>query len=492
MEFSFVITIVASALMAFFAVKWIYFKILKIAFDKNLVDNPDARKLQKTPVPVMGGVAVFFGILAGVLVCSVLCSYMQLPIHTRLLPVICGMSIMLYVGAMDDIIGLTPRSRLVVEVLMMLGLIYASGSCVDTLYGLWGIESMSWWVAVPFTVLGGVGIINAINMIDGVNGLSTGLCITCSAFFGIVFVVGGDITNAVLAFTAVAALLPFFVHNVFGLKSRMFIGDAGTMLMGVLLTWFLINFLSMESELDLFAHHTAINAIALAVAILSVPVADTLRVMGMRIAKGMSPFSPDKTHLHHAFIAVGLSHFFTTLSAILIDVLIVCVWFLSYFLGASLEWQLYIVILAAMFMVWGTYFFLNYHTQNQTKVMQYLTAFSVHTHWGRTEIWRRFTVWLDAPGDYREDLMSEERLREVMSVKYNNPTKKSHYIQTRSQIINLLSDQKEWHVDTLKEHLDTDEFLMYDALVALDIAGRIKIMQYDERELPTLVKISEE
>ena len=220
------IPIALSTIIAFVAVNWIYFKILKIALKKNLVDNPDARKLQKTPIPVMGGMAVFFGILAGVFASTVVQEVAMESSVAILLPIICAMSIMLYVGALDDIMGLTPKARLLIEILIVLGLVYAGGMCLDNFMGMWGLHKFSWWFAVPLTIFAGVGIINAVNMIDGVNGLSSGLCITCCAFFGIAFVKVNDIPNAVLAFTSIGALTPFFIHNVFGLKSRMFIGDA--------------------------------------------------------------------------------------------------------------------------------------------------------------------------------------------------------------------------------------------------------------------------
>ena len=185
------------------------------------MDNPDARKLQKVPVPVLGGIAVFFGVLMGLLVyratigIGTMVDGAALPIMnlTNLTPVLVGASIMLYVGALDDIMGLTPRARLGIEVLVMLGIIYGTGMCVDSLHGLWGVGQMSWWIAVPLTVFAGVGIINAYNMVDGVNGLSSGLCMAVRGMFGLVFLKSGDTSNAALAFVMVASLLPFYVHN---------------------------------------------------------------------------------------------------------------------------------------------------------------------------------------------------------------------------------------------------------------------------------------
>lgn len=391
------IAILSSVLTAFLAVNWVYFKILRIALAKNLVDNPGERKLQQRPIPVLGGIAVYFGLLGGVLTGCMAEVLVGNVAFTDLLPVVCGMSVMLYVGAMDDILGLSSRSRLLIETLTVLGLVVSTGVGVDTFNGLWGVTTYSWWLAVPLTVFAGVGIINAVNMIDGVNGLSSGLCITCCGQFGLMFIMMGEVDNAVLAFATASALLPFFIHNVFGRRSRMFIGDAGTMVMGLLLTWFMMCMLDRDSRMVSFAHTMGVNGIAMTLAILSVPVFDTLRVMGMRVLNGRSPFSPDKTHLHHVFIAMGVSHFITAMSEIGMGILIVGGWGLSVACGASLEGQLYVVIGLGVLLVWGSYAFLYYHEQHQTALLRRLTTFSVRTHLGHTHWWLRFTEWLDAP-----------------------------------------------------------------------------------------------
>ena len=108
------------------------------------------------------------------------------------------MATMLYIGTIDDIEGLSPLYRIIMEILAVLVLIYGSGMCIDNFNGLWGINQIPWAIAVPLTVFAGVGIINAINMIDGVNGLSSGICIDCSLYFGANFFHLGDIPNSVL------------------------------------------------------------------------------------------------------------------------------------------------------------------------------------------------------------------------------------------------------------------------------------------------------
>lgn len=405
------------------AVRWVYFKILKIAKEKNLVDNPDARKLQKVPVPVVGGLAVFFGLLFGLLYGITMMNIFAGDIGmlsgivsvNRLLPIVLGMSIMLYVGCMDDIMGLSPKARFLIEILVILGLIYSSGISVDSLHGLWGIDEIPSVVAVPLTIFAGVGIINAINMVDGVNGLSSGLCITCSMLFGLQFFCIGDYVNAVLAFSIASSLFLFFIHNVFGNQSRMFIGDAGTMVMGVLMTWFVM--CSMHDAGRGMILDYAYCPTAVVVAILSVPVADTLRVMTMRVFHGKSPFSPDKTHLHHAFVGIGVSHSITALSEILIDVAVVAIWYLSVRLGAPLHCQLYTVVLVAAILVWGTYAFLVHEQNSNSRIARWLRGFSPKTHLGSTEWWQRLTYRLDSP---EFDEHERKNLRERLERKFVN------------------------------------------------------------------------
>ena len=166
-----VLQIIIPSVVALSAVRWVYFRILKIAKYKDLVDNPDARKLQKEPVPVLGGIAVFWGMVSGVFVGAAVAAAFGWVRLWPILPVVFSMVLMLYAGAMDDVIGLLPGNRFFIEIVTLLCLIYTTGICADSLHGLWGVETISWWIAVPLTVFGGVGIINAVNMIDGVNGL---------------------------------------------------------------------------------------------------------------------------------------------------------------------------------------------------------------------------------------------------------------------------------------------------------------------------------
>ena len=135
MSMSFIMILALVMLVSLLSVRWVFFKVLKIAKDKHLVDNPDARKLQKAPVPVVGGLAVFFGVVIGVLVgvsmCGLLSHFADLEFESGmfscLLPVVLSMVVMLYAGAMDDILGLTPTSRFVLEILVVLTIMLSTG-----------------------------------------------------------------------------------------------------------------------------------------------------------------------------------------------------------------------------------------------------------------------------------------------------------------------------------------------------------------------------
>ena len=374
--------------VAMVATWWIFKKVLRIALIKNIVDNPDARKLQKVPVPVLGGVAVFFGMIVALTVT-------RLTFDTYSLFAIMGvMTIMLYTGTMDDILSLTPKIRFLIEILVVLLLIYTNHYSLNDFHGLWGIHQISEWIAVPLTVFACVGIINAINMIDGVNGLSSGYCILACTIFGIAFILGDDKDASSLAILAIGALIPFFCHNVFGKKSKMFIGDGGTLLMGTIISSFVIGTLNANSPLAEKVDPN-LGLIAFTIAVLAIPVFDCLRVMVARIARGTSPFYPDKTHLHHLLFDLGFSHVGTTGTELLATITVVGSWFLSYKLGASVDVQLYIVVSLGLLVTFGFYAWARSQQRRETAAYRVLSRIGKWTHVGHTPWFEKFRDFLD-------------------------------------------------------------------------------------------------
>ena len=360
----------------------IYPFVLRYAIRHNIVDNPNARKLQRTPVPVFGGVAVFMGVLPAVVITGIF--FNDFPTTTVNL---CAITVMLAIGVCDDRRDISAIFRFIVEIMIVFLMMLATGCFIDDFHGLWGIHDIPEYVAWPLSIFAGVGIINAINLIDGVNGYSSGYVIVSCLLFAAFFFHCGMITLAGLALIGVGALIPFFLHNVFGGKSKMFIGDGGTLMMGTAIAFFVAYCLSSGSTVkELEARNFGLIAFTLAV--LSIPVFDTLRVMSVRMLRHLSPFHPDKTHLHHLFIDMGFSHSGTTMAILSMNITTVLIWFLSWKLGASINLQTYIVVALGILNTFVFYKFMKVQAARDSRIYRFMCSLSSLTHIENTRFWK--------------------------------------------------------------------------------------------------------
>lgn len=376
--------------IAFFATWIIFWPLLKIARKSHLSDNPDERKLQTHPIPVLGGVAVFFGIMVGITFFKAIHNF------TTLFPVISSMMIMLYLGVIDDLIGIKAWKRFLLEMVVALLLIWGNRYCINNLQGLWGIDILSSVPSLLISVIAFVGIVNSINMIDGVDGLSTGFCMMICCLFGAVFFLAEDFSFAALCAAAIGAILPFFLHNVFGYTTKMFVGDGGTMALGTLISAMVFELLRGDFHQTLYLK-TGMNfsMIAFCLAVLSIPIFDTLRVMTERIAHHISPFTPGKNHLHHLFIDVGTSYIFTSIMELILDLLVVAVFFVIYFRGGSIEAQVYAVLITSALVNAGTAFILRRIATSDSTLATGIKKQAFHTHIERKGIWRKIQAIID-------------------------------------------------------------------------------------------------
>lgn len=381
------------AVFAFLGTLWVHPKILKIAILKNLVDNPDARKLQRNPVPVMGGLAVFFGIIIGLCSSQTIFGSSFEDVSDAFL-LVSAMLIMLYVGTIDDILDLTPTVRFIIEILIVLWLMYVNKTSINDFWGLWGIEEIPLWFSWPLTIFAAVGIINAINLIDGVNGLSSGFCFMASVFFATVFYITGNVKMTILAVSAAGAIIPFFLHNVFGDKTKMFIGDGGTLVIGTMMSIFVMDILHSDSLCAPLAEK-GMGLIPLTLSILCIPVFDTLRVMSMRIMRGTSPFHPDRTHLHHIFIELGFSHVGTTVSILSLNSLVVAMWYISYKLGAPVDIQLYIVLALSILVTFVFYKFASTQIKRKGRGLRFMKRIGKSIHFEKKGFWLIVRKFID-------------------------------------------------------------------------------------------------
>ncbi|MBP5703558.1 MAG: undecaprenyl/decaprenyl-phosphate alpha-N-acetylglucosaminyl 1-phosphate transferase, partial [Paludibacteraceae bacterium] len=231
---------------------------------------------------------------------------------------------------------------------------------------------------------------------DGVDGLSSGYGICFCLFCGSFFLVYDDIVNAMFAFTFVGSLIPFFICNVFSEKYKMFIGDSGSLVMGMLAYVFCCTLLKESG--------TAVDSknVSLALTVFAVPIFDTLRVMTMRIVHGGSPFKADRTHLHHIFVSLNMPHIFITLFILLIEVIIVGVWMLLFYINLDVTVHTVLIIILCATIVWGVYVYLNYvRVHNPNRFNRYADRIQ-RIRKKPDHFMVRISNWLDNPNKLRK------------------------------------------------------------------------------------------
>lgn len=287
-------------------------KILLIAFRRQLFDEPNERKIHQCVVPRLGGIAfkpvVFFSI-ALLLGINLTMGHWEIltEIGNEVLPLafgFCTIMVLYLVGMADDLIGVRYRAKFFIQILCGLMLI-AGGIAFNDLHGILWIHEIPTWIGYPFTVLVIVFIINAINLIDGIDGLASGLCSIALLFYGTTFFMLQHYIYAMLAFSTLGVLVPFFYYNVFGNAERgrkIFMGDTGSLTIGMMLC-----FLSLKMVLCAPDEGQDIpNPMVLAFSPLLIPCFDVVRVYLHRVRNGKNPFLPDKNHIHHKLLAIGM------------------------------------------------------------------------------------------------------------------------------------------------------------------------------------------
>lgn len=295
-------------------------KILLIAFRKRLFDEPDERKIHTAAVPRLGGLAfmpsIVFSIclvvgVKGILDAQGLSAYFGGPsevgdMSEMLLPMcfgLCAVMMMYLVGIADDLIGVRYSAKFVAQILAAL-LLAMGGVRIENFHGFMWLYELPVGLSWAATVLLVVFITNAINLIDGIDGLASGLSGIAMAFYGFVFMHTGYMLYAMLAFAGLGTLVPFFYYNVFGnpaMGKKIFMGDTGSLTTGLILSFLSIEVCSLP-EGSVYSW----DVMVVAFAPLAIPCLDVIRVFVHRIVRGMNPFLPDKSHIHHKLLALGI------------------------------------------------------------------------------------------------------------------------------------------------------------------------------------------
>lgn len=319
-------------------------RILVISHKKRLYDVPDARKVHTMPVPRLGGLSFFPVILMSMFLVigfrlyfwDMDTSSLSFNMLYEYLFLFVGMTLLYLVGVCDDLVGVGYRYKFAVQIAAAL-LLVLSGNWFDSFGGLFGIYSVPAWIGMPFTVFIVVYITNAINLIDGIDGLASGLCCIALSVLSVIFFLRGQYVYALLAICTLGILMPFWCYNVFGNANRghkLFMGDAGSLTLGYVIS-FLIIHMSVTNEVS----PTLSNPyMVIAFSTVLVPLLDVIRVVLHRLREHKNPFLPDKNHFHHKLLRTGMR----------VRMVMVCIIAISAFfilLNSSLAWRVDITYL---------------------------------------------------------------------------------------------------------------------------------------------------
>jgi UDP-GlcNAc:undecaprenyl-phosphate/decaprenyl-phosphate GlcNAc-1-phosphate transferase len=281
--------------------------IIRVALEKKLVDMPDARKVHKTPIPSLGGIGIYAGFLVAMLLTWP--NHLADLIYLQYITAAC--CVVFFLGMKDDIMDIGPLKKFIGQLIAAWIIIYKCRLQITDFHGIFGIHQLPGFVSVALTYVIVILIINSFNLIDGVDGLSGTLGVVSSLSFGLFFYFSGPVNfgYAVLAAALAGAIAAFLIFNHH--PAKIFMGDTGSLLLGLLNSVMLLKFLNIASSgvaSQLPVAFLAYNAPVIAAAILVVPLFDTLRVFAIRVLHGRSPFSPDRNHIHHILLDKGFSH----------------------------------------------------------------------------------------------------------------------------------------------------------------------------------------
>ncbi|MFT3846713.1 MAG: MraY family glycosyltransferase [Lacibacter sp.] len=285
--------------------------IIRVAEMKHLFDVPDDRKVHANPVPSLGGIGIFAGFIMAFLITAP-------PNFAEMQYMSAAFLVIFFLGMKDDIVVLTPFKKFLGQLLAALIVIYKGGILIESMYGFMGMDKMPLYLSVGFTFLTIVVITNSFNLIDGVDGLAGSLGLFTTIAFGFYFLLANELFYAVLSFSMMGALAAFLIYNIS--PAKIFMGDTGSLLLGFVNAILVIKFIQVASAPSATVYLPAAPAIGMA--ILFVPLFDTLRIFAYRILSRRSPFSPDRNHVHHLLLDLGFSHNMVTFLAVVFNILV--------------------------------------------------------------------------------------------------------------------------------------------------------------------------
>ncbi|MBQ9561403.1 MAG: undecaprenyl/decaprenyl-phosphate alpha-N-acetylglucosaminyl 1-phosphate transferase [Prevotella sp.] len=317
--------------------------VVRLSHELHLYDLPDSRKVHALPIPRLGG--VIFLPVATIIIAIVLVLMLRIGItHEFLwsnvtiqhfLAYMAGAMMLYSVGIFDDLHGVSYRVKFCIQI-MAAALLCVSGLWIADFSYIFFIEEVPWWIGMPVTVLFVVYLTNAMNLIDGIDGLASGLSIISLSVIAGLNYFASDITWTMIPLAFVGVLLPFFYYNVFGNKNKTFMGDAGSLTLGFTLAFLVLHFWQREPVWNRHIHNIGIIALST----LIIPMFDVVRVFMSRVRDGRNPFLPDKNHIHHKLLRTGMNPKMAMATLLTISVIFVII---NYLVASQLSQTLMIV-----------------------------------------------------------------------------------------------------------------------------------------------------
>ncbi len=346
--------ILLGAVIAFVITFYAIPVIIQVSNMKKLFDLPGERKIHATPVPSLGGLGIFAGFIMGLLLMVDLTDKVAASTFQYY---VTAFMVIFFFGIKDDILILTPFKKLLGQLAVAAILIFKANLVIDNMHGFLGIQQIDTNLSILLSFFTIIVIVNAFNLIDGVDGLAGSIGIITSSFFAFFALMSGEFYYALFGFSFSAALAAFLIYNYS--PARIFMGDTGAMLIGVVNAILVIHFINTAENSRILP---VLASPAMGFGVLLIPLMDTLRVFAIRILHGRSPFSPDRNHIHHLLLDRGMSHMAVTLTLSLITILFVILSYLLLPLGTTK------VILVQNICFFGGITFLRFKQHSQRKL----------------------------------------------------------------------------------------------------------------------------
>lgn len=324
-------------LTAFSVVLYATPSLIKVAYLKNLIDLPsEDRKIHNKAVPTIGGIIIYAATIFSFSLwytVNDLHDFNQIYESVKEFKILIATSLVLFfVGVKDDIIGTAPVKKLFANILVGLILVLMGDIRITGLHGVFGVNEIPHWGSVFLSLFTYIVVVNAMNLIDGVDGLAAGIGFIATSVFGTWFVFANEYALASLAFSLSGALLGFLIFNFS--PAKIFMGDSGSLIIGMFICVLSIKLIEYPLvPLNYFWVH--VSSPVFVIATLTYPLTDTLRVVILRAFKGQSPFEADRNHLHHRLLDCGYSHIKTVIIIYIYSLLTIGASLLSYYLNPS-------------------------------------------------------------------------------------------------------------------------------------------------------------